>query len=911
MSQLLPINTRDAEHVIALTVVTNPVAGDVKHYYFPLGETLDVMIASVPELADAFHRNGVVTLHRQQDNGTENVSEVPRKAWSREAWAQGESKARIWLKDGKTRITLWAPAFGGGAKGKNILATVATLALVAVATVITGGAAAPFLGAGFAAGTLGAQGLALAVTFFGRLAISMVAKPAAAPKDTTANQPVLGQAGASGNTLDPGGSGWRVAGPLKVFPPMASFPLTELVGDDEIVEATYQLVDVHQLRNIKIENTPIGLVPDVQYHENEGTDGSTPSLVQRYGKQVQPSVELVAHRRDQTTAYLTADQLNPDACLPRPHTWTTAKDPDRIWLQFLWPTGLTDGATNAVVKMPLRLSMRISGTETVINLPELMFHSDLSVKFSKMVELTWDEPPSPIVDQAFNNGAWNAFHTVPVQTATPAGIGGWTADPSFVGGAGINQCARVERRKDRFVIYLDPAVFPRGNYWQITMLRGSVVGGVNTSTYFTSGDVKSYFHYYDTGTQYRLPYTYTKTILDSCILLRAASVWDETPHPVAGDAIIQVKGRNINITQLSVEAAGLVKTWDGTGFSGLAPSNNPADWLYHVRTSDRLTAEPIPERLIDLPKMGLWHAANIAAGRTIAGVFDGRDQSETESAICSAGLAKPTRGRLYGVALQRDSSAEMPRQVFSPKNSTGFRMDKPFARVPDAIRVSFRNKNDDWADDRRLVVRPGLTLGDVQQTLAMDAVFIDNPDQIESYFKLYLAAAWHRDHSFQFTTFFSGLAAEEGDVIGINHLMLQRLHASARIVAVTRNGLDEITHLTLDRWLGEEGSDDLEDVLDLSSLDDVSLAGVDIGAAIADAAGLVTTHVIASVDSPARRIAFAVPFVNDDVLPGNLVVAGEQGSEYLRCEITSIVSKDWKNFTITCVPEAPEQWVGI
>lgn len=916
MSHLLPINTSGAEHMVMLTIVRNPVAGDIERLFFPATTPLAEIIAAVPVLADAFHRHGSVTLHRTQGDGSEKMAVVPRRFW-----AKGQNTSRLWISDEQTRITLWAPAFGGGgSKGKNVIATVATLALVAVATFITAGGASPLFGAHalyggglFAAGSMSAQGLAMAVTFVGRLAISMLSKPAAAPKDTSANQPVLGQAGASGNTLEPGGSGWRVAGPLKVFPPMASFPLTELVGDDEIVECTYMLAGPHQLSNIKVENTPIGLVPDVQYQENDGT-GATPSLIQRYGKQVQPSVELVSHRRDQTTPSNTADQLNPDSCLPRQNTWTTAKDPDRIWLQFLWPTGLTDSATNAVVKMPLRLSMRIAGTDTVLNLPELMFHSDLSVKFSKMVEITWDEPPSPIVDQAYTNGAWNAFHTVPGQTPTaPVGLWGWSAHASFNGGVNYNACARVERRKDRFVIYLDPSVFPRGNIWQITMLRGSLVPtSFNPVNYTTSGSIsRSLFGYYDTGTELRLPYTYTKTILDTCLLLRAASVWDKTPLPLGGDATLQVKGRNINISQVSVEAAGLVKTWDGTGFSGLAASNNAADWLYHVRTSPEFTAEVIPDRHLDLPRLGAWHAANIANGRSIAGVFDGREWNETQDAICAASLAKATRGRRYGVAMQRNTLAEYPHQVFSPKNANGFRMTKQFARVPDAIRASFRNKNDDWAEDTLLVIRPGLTLADVSYVLAMDAIYLDDPVQVKQHFELYLATAWLRDHVFTFTTFFSGLRSEEGDIIGINHLMLERLHTSARIVTVTRNGLDEITSLTLDRWLGEEGTDDLEDVLDLSGLGDMASAGLHLGAAIADKNGEVTTHDIASVDADTRTITFAVPFENDAIEAQHLVLMGERGAEYLRCEITRIDPVGWQRFGITCVPEAAERWAGI
>ncbi|MFA6022124.1 MAG: hypothetical protein WC722_17835, partial [Rhodospirillales bacterium] len=135
-----------------------------------------------------------------------------------------------------------------------------------------------------------------------------------------------------------------------------------------------------------------------------------------------PQFELKAHRRSKTTPTRLADQASPEACLPGPYGQTTRFDPDEIWLQYLWPGGMTDSASNADVVMPIRYRMRIVGTSTFINLPELMFRSRLTGRISKKVVLTWDTPPSPINDAPGLFGAWESFHTVPGQTITPAGL---------------------------------------------------------------------------------------------------------------------------------------------------------------------------------------------------------------------------------------------------------------------------------------------------------------------------------------------------------------------------------------------------------------------------------------------------------------------------------------------------------
>jgi hypothetical protein len=908
-----------AEGFVPLTLVNNPISGDIMRMQFPLRLSLAEMVASVPNLPDRFHSSGIITVHQGR-----KFSKVPRKFW-----AKGEHSVNLWLNgndDEPVFIRLHGQAAGGAGGGngvKNVLSIVATLALVAAGTFITGGGLAVLLGAGFAANTFGAAAAAFAVTFLGRLALSTLLQPAAT-SDQSNQAPQLGQAGASGNLVSPGGALYYCAGYSKVFPHLVSLPLVELVGKDELVEAAFSLAGPHSITNPKAEGTAFNEIDGLSYLINEANGNANQHMLQRYGVQSTPQYELQAHNRDKVIPYLLAHQANPELDLPKAHIETSKQDPDEIWLQYLWPAGLTDTATNAAVFMPIRLKMAIAGTNNWINLPEFMFHSNLTGRISKKIVLSWATPPANIIDQAFTNGAWYSFWKVPAQNVAPVGVGDqWNAHASFNSGLSIYNTLRVERREDGFIVYLDPAVFPRGNRWKVWMMRGSfspVANYGNTGKtflaqgYFTSTTPLLTFNLFDmrsdTGVRTTANGTFfPQTIVDSCILMRFASVWNKKPVPLEGDANIQIKGKNLNITQVSVEASAIVKCWDGAGFNNLGPSNNPADHVFNTITGP-LANNPVPEKYVNVPQLGAWWAENVAASRTISAVLDGREWRETINAMAAPGLAKLYEGRLWGVTRQRDTKSlnVAARQVFTHLNMDKFRFSKNFTDVPDAMLVSYRNKNLDWDDDELLVLRPGVTAAEANRIIKTSAVGIDNPAQVKTTFELYLAAAYARDHSFSFETWFDGLACEKGDIIQINHLQISENMSSGRIVEIERNGFNEIVAITLDTAIDPNADAGLETVLDLSALENIFAQGLKIGCIIATGAGL-TSQPVTAISNVSKRLQFEVPFINDQVEVEHMVMLGKRGEETLRLEVTDVEHNQDLNFTLSCVPEAPEMWI--
>lgn len=897
--------------------LAEPFTGNRTHHIFTDGRWLDEVIADYPNLPDRFHDHGRIYVQQGA-----KLQEIERRFWAR-----GHVKLRLRLKpQGLEPVKVYlvqAPGGGGGSKGrKSLLTIVGTIALLAVATAITGGAAAGLLGAGFAGGTFGAQALAAAVTFGGRLLLALAAKPAAKTKDD-ATAEGLGSASATGNVVTPGQSFDYVAGRVKVFPKMAANPLVELDGEDELVEACYMLEGPHELRNAKVEGTALNEVTGLSFTLDEGVVANPTRMLTRFGHQATPQIEMKAHQRDKTDNIKLANQGSPEASLPQPVILTSKNDPDEIWLQLLWSAnfGPSDGGVNMI--MPFRLKLRIQGTALWINLPELMFHSNTTGRMSKKIVLKWAATPPTITDAPLTNGAWHSFHTVPAQNIDPVGVGAWTAHASFNGGASYNQTQRVERRQDGFIIYLNPAVFPRGNRWDLWLMRGCITSPnawcnssnvFNPATYATSpGDIYGLFDYWNAallGVYYTANYTshYTASTVESCIIMRFASVWNQKPLPKAGNAAIELRGRNINVGQLSVEAAALVKVWNGATFDGLAASDNPADHFYEIATGRR-SPDPMNARLVNAPLLGQWHAENAAANRKVALIISGREWTDALDAVASAGLAKRNEGRLLGVSRSRDTATlGVPaRQIFTHLNMKSLNWQKSFAAVPDAVRVTFRNRALDFEQDPILVIRPGLTAGDVTRIIEQETDAIADEAQVIAFYKLYLNALWHRDHVFTMETWFESVAAEPGDIIEVNHLMLSETHTAARIIKVLKNGAGDVTALELDMELDGNAPTGLEAMADLTTIEDMAAQGLKLGARIMTGPGL-TVQPIATVAAGDGVITFEAPFTNADVAPGQLVAIGVRGQETRRFELVSADPSSATDFTLTLAPEAPEMW---
>ena len=305
-------------------------------FRIPYGQNIEQIVSSLPLPTD-FLGSGVVTI---------NGSAVPRAVW-----ALVKPKTRT-ADNNPVDLAFHMPAAGGGAgggDGKDILATVASLALTVATGFIAGGGLAGIFGSAFGAGTFGATALAAGVSLAGSLLLGgLISPPVSSTKSSSFDRPDdLTPASLTGNILAANGPIPRVVGTRRIFPPLAAEPFFYYENDNEYVEAVYALAGPHDLSDIKIDGSLVASADDVEVETREGWDSDTALTVATRQSTINVSqIELSRHIVDtEDRANLNPD-LSPSTAVPVWHGMTTGDSPNEVQLQLFFAEGLSRDASN-------------------------------------------------------------------------------------------------------------------------------------------------------------------------------------------------------------------------------------------------------------------------------------------------------------------------------------------------------------------------------------------------------------------------------------------------------------------------------------------------------------------------------------------------------------------------------------
>lgn len=870
------------------------------------GATLAEIVATTEGLPRSFDRLGIVCI---------NGEEVPREAWHR---------VRPRYRAGREiLVTLHYPMQGGGSGGggvKNILRIVATIAIIVAAAAVSGGALGGVLGAGFAAGTVGAALAGAAVSIGGALAIAALTPPPSLNNAQTSEAALSGtQPGAaslSGNALAPGAAVPRVIGTMRVYPPLGCEPLIEVVGDDEFVEGVFVLAGPHKLTDLQSGGLDIATLQDVFSEASEGLPASPKvSLVQRYSKTDQPGIEMSNFTVDKTNQAILENQGSPNSSCPIWHRIISRNSPDEIWVTLTWPEGLiVEDAPNNPRCAPLRFRMRLRGTSSWINLPEVHFVHKKSTSYKKMVKFMWRDAPSLVPTPPTDEAPYIAWRTVPAQAAAPAQPG-WAADGYFSTGAGDDMLKasnvattgvkNVGLFDDRVEFYLGGATFPQGQY-EIELMYGFnyLISTFNQNTYALSGTVYSLFRYHLDGSSQFAPPSSLQGLHNRCDIDRVSSVINKHPIQSQDFAHIAVRAKNRTIGQFSALASGYVYDWDGAAWTALSTTSNPAAHFRDVLANNRLNARPLPESLIDNADLLQWRALDF----TCDAVCEGRNVMDVLTMIAASGYARPRQSETWGVIVDQDRSADGPVQTFSPRNMRGFGWTKAFAQRPDGFRARFSDVTNDYKE-RELIVRdPDSAIDDGRyEDIRYDGL-VEEADVVMRA-ELDLRQLRYRMNFYKGETNRQHLVCRRGDLVGVSYDVIQTNAGSAYIKAVVTDGMGNVIGLQLDGTIPLGGSDAFSAIASAFASYALGFADERTGVAIRLRN---QTSMVAEVTgaSPETGIVnFATPFVDpgpDVLATGALVVCGPLGSEYKRMIVFDVTPKSELTAALTFVDEAPQ-----
>lgn len=844
----------------------------------------------------------------------------------RERWAFVRPKLR---QDMPVGVTLHMPLQGGGGQGKNILATVATIAVLLIASAVSAGA----LGlAGFsllAAGTIGAQVAGAAIGLIGALAIAALTPP---PKLSTdpggATTDAEGKpASLTGNVLAPGAPVPRVLGTRRVFPPLAGQPLSELVVDDEVAEGIYVLSGPHALEDVRagdaaVADMGLSVTTEIQLGLPESP---RQTLVPRQSRTIAYGVTLSAHQSGAGGAIgdVRGVGFPIGSALPRWEPCTSRHSPDEIWLRLFWPEGLFQEASPAtVMNVPVRVRIRRRGDSTWINLPEIHFSSSKPVPFQKDIRIKWATAPTAPNTPPTAGGPIYAFRHVAGQNGTtviPA-TDNWTAHSSFYDGSGTNYLQasnvassglrNVELFVDKAVFYLSAATFPQDAQYEVQIKRGAPYQSSNftASTYLYSTLVRDFFEYQIISGIPTLPMDLSTTH-DKIILRHVSSIWNQNPIQSSDFATISVKTRGRPLEQISVRASGYVLDWTGAAWTNLTTTSNPAPHFRDVLIGN-LAGDPMPEDMVgDLVD---WRARCVTNGYTVNVVVDGRNADDVLNIIAACGRARPRMSEAWGVAEDRDRTAESPVQFFSPRNMRGFNFSRGFPQMPTSLRVKFDNIDNDYLEDEIIVDDPDVSVDQQQRIEQVRYEGVVEEDDARSFALKHL-----KEGNLRFV-FYSGevpiesIVAEKGDLVGVQHDVITASAGFARVLEVLYSSpatnviglrLDgTIPIVTQDMW-----SD--PDAMWSDYSDQWIPARAGIAIRLKDQTSIVKEITAAAEESD--EVSFVTPFAvpaGGALAEDCWVSSGLYGQEYSRMLVLDVQPSTSLTANVTFVPEAPELW---
>lgn len=879
-----------------LTVYREPFGITPQVRYLPEGLTLAEMAAQVRHLPADFGARGVICI---------NGRRVQRNAWALIKPKPAHNGVPV-------EVTFHAAPLGGGDNGgKQVFALIASFALTALTGGIAAGGAAKLLGANFAKGTFGAYALAAGVSLVGSLALSALSAPPVA-KAAAKAKPNEGASSAVGNVIEPNGSIPRVLGERKIFPPLACEPLTYFDGPDEIVEAVYALSGPHRLNDIRVGSaliTDIG----VEFETREGWAGDDPiTLTTRQSRTQSLQTELRGHIVSDSDGRTLDDSTGGVLeALPQPFTTATRDSPDEQWLHIAFPQGLNvKGSETVFMRVPVRIRLRIRGGSWV-NLPELHYQAANIRQLRASINLIWTDTPASSPGAANNEGWVEARKFSPGQVISPA-QSDWSADAAFsttgddymaASNLGSTGVVGVELNRYTARIILDTAVFPRGKY-DVEIMRGAAFTASNysASAYTYSGDIWDFF-----GVQGTAPGQIVRTrdgVLDSLYLLRSVSIRNQHPVQTTDCALIAIRARNRALEEVSTIAGGYVPDWDGTGWRDWTVTDNPAPHLRDVY-SGLMNASPVPLDILDDDGLLVWRTD----GHHCNAVIEDQSVGEVAGILASCGFARPYMSEIYGVARDYDRSAEAPVQMFTPRNSSGFKWSKGFPRVPDAFRVSFRDADQDYDLRQITVARPGFAgtprlfeqvtyEGPVTEAEAITrAIYDHNQAQYRNTFYTLDAAA-------------EAIVARRGDLVVVQHDMLTSRSGSGRIIDWEFDGSGNVTQITLDSEVDLVNEPDMLSVTDLLAVPDMLALGLTSAAIIRGPSGPSDPLPLTNATGASDVLVLAAPIAAADVYDGALVSVGPSTKELLRLIVFGVEPRADYQATLTLVDEAPAIWAA-
>ncbi|MEO5341103.1 MAG: host specificity factor TipJ family phage tail protein [Magnetococcus sp. MYC-9] len=303
------------------------------------------------------------------------------------------------------------------------------------------------------------------------------------------------------------------------------------------------------------------------------------------------------------------------------------------------------------------------------------------------------------------------------------------------------------------------------------------------------------------------------SVRDTCYLTALRTVRYDRPVRATEHCLVALRIQatdqlNGTVSQFSAVAQRVYRVWTGSDWVW-QPSRNPAwAWLYVLTGNGN--GRPTPDSRVHLDELKSW--ADACDITTVDGgprhTYDGAIDSPSTLFHVLRDIAGSARASLsvsdglYTVV--RDVAQSIPVQLFTPRNSWGFRGVRRMPAKPHGLRVRYVEPDRDWTLQEVVVYADGYSEANATRLEVVEMLGCTRRVQAWREGRYHLAVMRLRPESYELCVDVEHLVCTRGDLVRVSHDVTLFGIAAARITALALDGAGKIASVSLDEEVPTE-----------------------------------------------------------------------------------------------------------
>ena len=214
-------------------------------------------------------------------------------------------------------------------------------------------------------------------------------------------------------------------------------------------------------------------------------------------------------------------------------------------------------------------------------------------------------------------------------------------------------------------------------------------------------------------------------------------------------------------------------------------TQNPADMIRYLLTNRHALETPYTDAKIDYTSLNEFASWCLEKDYHFDYVCDTEVSAWNRLlAVASAGRGTITTDNdgKFGVSIDHDRKTIS--QMFTPRNSWGFSIDRTFYELPHALRVSWYDETDDYNNKEGFIYADGYNKSNATNIVEWSLVGKTRWKEVYRMGRYYLAATKLRPVTITLSTDWEWMMCRRGDLVGVSHDVLMNTFGTARIVSL-------------------------------------------------------------------------------------------------------------------------------